>query len=210
MIPVWATLNGRHAGGVDASDMAGNGTSLTSEEMFGFYWKDFLPQTLEKTFIHPNQVQIVWIKQTLSNPGSKGLSFPDDALLLEHNLKTITQMLSENFPSVRLVYVSSRSFGGCATQDFNPEPYAYQSAFAVKWLIEDHIDSYTQGMPWIAWGPYFWADGTNERKDGLSWNCADFRDDDGTHLSEQGKEKIATILHEFFQESPTSAPWYNP
>jgi hypothetical protein len=71
----------------------------------------------------------------------------------------------------------------------NPEPYAYDSGLAVKWLIEaqirqmqtpdGHIDdragnlNYHTVAPWLAWGPYLWADGLNPRSDGLVWKPND-------------------------------------
>jgi hypothetical protein len=63
------------------------------------------------------------------------------------------------FPNLRLVYVSSRIYAGYASSDLNPELYSYQGAFAVKWLIEKQMG----GAPWIAWGPYLWADGAIPR-----------------------------------------------
>ena len=40
---------------------------------------------------------------------------------------------------MKLAYLSSRTYGGYATTPLNPEPYAYESAFAVKWLIKQQI-----------------------------------------------------------------------
>ena len=71
----------------------------------------------------------------------------------------------------------------------NPEPYAYESGFAVKWMVANQIagDSLNfdpgQGpveAPWLSWGPYLWADGMEPRSDGLAWPCEYFQSD-GTH-----------------------------
>jgi hypothetical protein len=42
-------------------------------------------------------------------------------------------------PNLRTAYLGSRTYGGHATGDLNPEPYAYESAFAARWLIRDQI-----------------------------------------------------------------------
>jgi len=94
-------------------------------------------------------------------------------------LKPLVQGLRARFPNLTLLYASSRIYAGYASSALNPEPYAYQGAFSVKWLIEAQLAgspdlSYDTGRaPWLAWGPYLWADGTAERDDGLTWVCSD-------------------------------------
>ena len=63
----------------------------------------------------------------------------------------------------------------------NNEPYAYESAFAVRGMIQDQINgvaamNYNPAngpvvAPWVAWGPYIWANGLLARRDGLTWPC---------------------------------------
>ena len=92
--------------------------------------------------------------------------------------------------------------------NLNPEPYAYQTGFAVKWLIEDYINNPDEQV-FVQWGPALWADGTNPRSDGLTYTCGDFRKDDGTHPSiESGRQKVADLLHEFFSIDTTIKEWY--
>ena len=61
--------------------------------------------------------------------------------------------------------------------------------------------------PWIAWGPYLWADGLKPRKDGLTWLCSDFQID-GTHPSAAGRHKVAGLLMQFFTNDPTTRSWF--
>src|ERR671936_432090 len=98
----------------------------------------------------------------------------------------IVAILRARYPNLKLVYVSSRTYGGYATTPLNPEPYAYDSGFAVKWLVTDRIAGRVKG-PWVGWGPYLWTDGEKGRKDGLFWTCADVRPTDGTHPSDSGR-----------------------
>src|SRR5260370_28573860 len=84
----------------------------------------------------------------------------------------------------------------------NPEPFAYEFGFSVKWLIADQIAGKPElnfdpakgpvRSPWIAWGPYMWADGLKGRKDGLVWRREDFIED-GMHPSDSGREKVAQM-----------------
>jgi hypothetical protein len=63
--------------------------------------------------------------------------------------------------------------------------------------------------PWIAWGPYLWADGLVPRADGLTWACADFSTTDGTHPATSGRAKVAQMLLDFFTTDPTAEPWFS-
>ncbi len=169
-----------------------------------------------------NQVQAVWV--TLEDP-KPSVSLPADsadANVLLVNLGLVMRALRARYPNLRLVFVSSRIYGGYATIDLNPEPYAYESGFAVKWLIESQINemrgqagnpragtlNYTKKLaPLILWGPYLWADGATPRSDGLSWLRTDF-EDDGTHPSQSGESKVGERLLDFFKNSPYTRCWF--
>ncbi|OGF53094.1 MAG: hypothetical protein A2Z21_05660 [Candidatus Fraserbacteria bacterium RBG_16_55_9] len=173
-----------------------------------------IDRRLSNAGVTPQQVQIAWIKEADARPT---LSFPEDAQKLQRELKTIAQILKQRFPNIQLAYLSSRTYGGYASTDLNPEPYAYQSGFAVKWLIEEQVNGAsdlnydrTKGevkAPWLSWGPYLWADGLKARSDGLIWECSDFRDD-GTHPSDSGRMKVAQLLLNFFKSDATSRAWF--
>jgi hypothetical protein len=160
------------------------------------------------------QVQAVWLKEAIA--GITG-AFPSDALTLRGYLESIVQILHDRFPNLQIVYLASRTYAGYASTTLNPEPYAYQSGFAVKWLIRDQIDgdpdlnfdpeSGPVRAPWLAWGPYLWADGLTPRSDGFFWECADFAAD-GTHPSTSGRQKVADLLLAFMKSDPTATPWF--
>ncbi len=67
--------------------------------------------------------------------------------------------------------------------------------------------NYNTTAPWIAWGPYIWADGPNPNPDGLFWLREDLASD-GTHPSESGQEKVGTWLLQFFKTSPHTEAWF--
>ncbi len=168
------------------------------------------------------QVQAAWVK--VANPGPT-ISLPDanaNAYKLVRQMGDISRALKTRYPSLQQVFFSSRIYAGYARSTLNPEPYAYESGLAVKWLIEAQINQvngggvdplagdldYSSGVaPWIAWGPYLWADGLNPRSDGLIWEQTDFSND-GTHPSVSGREKVGTMLMDFMLNSAFTQPWF--
>ena len=133
-------------------------------------------------------------------------------------LVTIAQILKSKYPNLKIVYLSSRIYAGYATTALNPEPFAYESGYSVKWLVDQQMrgDSALNFDPkkgpvrsaWLAWGPYLWADGLKGRKlDSLTWECKDFNSD-GTHPSTSGRLKVAQLLDQHFKTHITTKPWY--
>jgi hypothetical protein len=171
----------------------------------GDYWTNVNRQ-LQSRKVSAAQVQVVWLKAAIAHlpPG-----FPEGARRLKRVLRSILEILRKKFPQLKLVYVSSRTYGGYSESNLSPEPMAYESGFAVKWLIEDLINdsSRDQSIPWVSWGPYLWGNGLMPRSDGLVFEPADF-EPDGVHPSEQGAMKVATKLFEFFTTDPTAQHWF--
>ncbi len=169
-----------------------------------------------------NQVQVAWVKLDDQKPSLSLPADSADANILLTNLALVMRALRVRYPYLRLVFLSSRIYGGYAMTDLNPEPYAYESGFSVKWLIESQINemhglppnphvgtlNYTsKAAPLILWGPYMWANGTTARSDGLSWERADF-EEDGMHPSQSGEAKVSQRLIDFFKNSPYTRCWF--
>lgn len=175
----------------------------------GAYWAE-IDRRLQQAGVTGQQVQAAWMKQADANPSKR---YPEDVRQLQEELEQIARTLRTRYPNLRILYLSSRSYAGYATTSYSPEPYAYQSAYAVQKVIDDQILgtaglSYAAGQaPWMTWGPYLWADGTRGRFDGLAWACADF-EDDGMHLAESGRRKVAAMLLDFLKSEPTARPWF--
>jgi hypothetical protein len=170
----------------------------------GGYWPA-LDRRLAAEGVAPREVQVVWLKEAIAG---EDRPFPQDAKALRTNLRAIAQILARRFPNLRLIYTSSRTYGGYAVTPLNPEPAAYDSGYAVRWLIQDRMEGKLKG-PWIGWGPYLWTDGTKGRADGLTWTCDDVRKD-GTHPSPAGAGKVARLLLQFFKTDPTAKTWFTP
>ena len=75
------------------------------------FWVDPQAQTwqlLDAQLAHdkvtPDQVEVAWVKQTLTNGGN----FPDKAQKLQADLELIAQNLHQHFPNLKIAYFSSR------------------------------------------------------------------------------------------------------
>jgi hypothetical protein len=173
---------------------------------------DVLDSNLGKFGVSPAQVQIAWIKQAQKGEGN----FPGKPLALQDNLEDIARALKTNYPNIQIAYFSSRT-RSYKMDGLSPEPTAYETGFAVKWMIEKQINGdpslnfdLSKGAvqaPWISWGPYLWADGTNPRSDGFVWLCSDLKTD-FTHPSATGSQKVAEQLLAFFKTDTTARSWF--
>jgi hypothetical protein len=118
-----------------------------------------------------------------------------DAYLSEEYLGRIMRYLKQGlpasgiaprYPNLKQVFITSRTYGGYANGTahgcLSPEPYAFESGFAVQKLIVAQIKYQQQpggdghsgsvgpnDAPWINWGPYLWTNGDFGRADGLLW-----------------------------------------
>lgn len=178
---------------------------------------EVLQERLKSAGVTPAQVQVLWIKQAHIAPANLG-EFPKHAETLEAHLQFIVQHAKKIFPNLRLAYLSSRTYAGYATTQLNPEPYSYESAFSVRWLIEKQIKGDASmnfddakgevKAPVLLWGPYLWTNGTEGRSiDDLKWTTGDVAND-GTHPSPTGQRKIAELLLNFFKTDPTAQGWF--
>jgi Cu/Ag efflux protein CusF len=177
------------------------------------YWAE-VDQRLRQAGVTRAQVQVIWIKEADAGPNS---GFPTYAKTLQAELTRIVQIFPNRFPNCKLVYLSSRTYGGYATTALNPEPYAFESGFSVQWLIAEQIkrdanlnfDAAKGAVkaPWLSWGPYLWANGSTKRSDGYSYERSDFAGD-GTHHSAEGSRKIGQHMLAFFKRDSTAKPWF--
>lgn len=169
-------------------------------------------QRLKALGVTDAQVQVVFLKQALIGPARLG-EFPRHAEVLRDDIAAGLKLARERFPNLKLAYLSSRTYAGWAATGLNPEPYAYESAYSVRWVIESQMkgqdkDLAYEKFPVILWGPYLWTDGTKGREqDKLVWEQADTARD-GTHPSDTGRDKIGRLLLDFFKTDPTAKPWF--
>ena len=201
---------------VQVIDCALGGQTAALIKNPGYSYWDTVRARLHAHGSSARQVQIAWVKEANATPTT---GFPAATLTLMQDEGAVVRTLKSLFPNVRIAYLSSRIYAGYATSALNPEPYAYESGFAVKWLIEGQIDGADSlnfdpakgavHAPWLAWGPYMWADGLNPRPgDGLTWVCSDFQSSDGTHPAAGARQKVSNMLLEFLHTDHSAQPWY--
>jgi hypothetical protein len=178
------------------------------------------------------QVQVVWLKDANASPtvslATGGPGNPPDAIVAEQHMGNILRAIKAAYPNVQQVFISPRIYGGYANtasppNGLNPEPYAFEIGFSIKWLVKSQIQQirgsapdvnagtldYKRGQaPWVGWGPYLWANGPIPRADGLAWLNSDLRGrsssggvDECTHPSVHGEAKVANALLEFMTTS---------
>jgi hypothetical protein len=175
-------------------------------------------QRLHSAGVTPEQVQVMWVKHARITPERYG-DFPAHANELKEQWISSLNLAAKALPNLRIAYLSSRIYAGYASTRLNPEPYAYEGAFAVRKIIQDQIKgdaalNYDAAKgevksPLLLWGPYLWADGLSPRKgDGLVWKVGDLAGD-GTHPSvESGRAKVAKLLLDFLKTNPNAKGWF--
>jgi len=168
------------------------------------------------------QVEVAWVKEANPQPASSLPAQDADAYRMVTQFGNILRAMKVRYPNLRIVYLSSRIYAGYATSTLNPEPYAYETGLAVKWIVQAQVEqmrsgridsrggdlNYNSVAPWIAWGPYLWADGMNPRSDGLTWSRSDLESSDGTHPAQSGEQKVGAMLLAFLKQEPTARSWF--
>jgi hypothetical protein len=168
------------------------------------------------------QVQVAWVQMVTNSPARALPPQDADAYRLKGAIAETLRELKTRYPNLQIAYLSSRVYGGYAATSWNPEPFAYETALSNRWVILGQITTMRTGSlwdtrignvnyetgkaPWLAWGPYFWADGTLPRSDGLTWQRDDF-ETDGERVSAKGADKAARLLFDFLMHEPT-ASWF--
>jgi hypothetical protein len=181
------------------------------------FWNPIFQNFLPEAGITAAQVQVVYIKDIDPTPSG---TFPQDMAKLQSEYESIVQNVYAKFPNVKLAYFGGSVYTGYSNglSNIDNEPWAYESAFAVKWAIQDQINGKpalnwnsnrgTVKAPWMSWGAYPWANGLLPRGDGTTWACPDIKYD-GFHPSDPyGREKETNLMLNFFKSDPTATPWF--
>ena len=217
-----ATVN--HTGLVIVNGAAGGQTASAWDSPLDANYDRVRDTRLTPSGVTEAQVQAAWVKVANAGPTSSLPAANADAYTLETLTGSVVRAMKARYPNLQMVFLSSRIYAGYATTALNPEPYAYESGLAMKWLVQAQVDQarnggvivdphggnlgYAAGMaPWLGWGAYLWADGLVPRSDGLTWAATDFAAD-GTHPSTSGRGKVGDLLFDFFKASSYARCWF--
>lgn len=185
------------------------------------YW-DYLQEKIDARGDTWDNIQIVWMQTHTELP------IDDSILYIKTTVNqyiTLLQRIQDSMANVKQVFLTGFHYTGYTHPSHElyealAEPKAYWGNLAIKVLIERQIagdpalafEGPDKKVPWISWGPYWWADGTNPRAiDGLTWSCEEYRDDDtggGFHLEESGKGKEAMMFIDFLESNLVTGKWY--
>jgi hypothetical protein len=178
------------------------------------FWSNITDWALPDAGVTSQQVVAIWLEPEDANPPGM---FPSDAQQIQNELLTLIPNLLVRFPSLKLLYLSSRAYSGYA----NPvkqtsEPYAYDQGYALQAIVADQINgdpalNFNPNLgavvaPWLSWESYKWGNGMTQHN-GLVWSCQDFRFD-GYHVTGAGEDKVSGLLMNFLKTDPTAAPWF--
>jgi hypothetical protein len=181
-------------------------------------WTDITNYFLPQSGVTANQVVAAWVMDI--DWGMTG-TFPADITLLQSEYESIAQNLHSKFPNLTIAFFGSRFYGGYVNgtpHPGSPEPYTYDSGYAVRGMIQDQLNgvpamNYNPAngpvmAPWVAWADYNWANGLLPRKDRLTWSCQDFTKTGIHNSNPEGREKDANLLLNFFRTDDATAPWF--
>jgi len=185
---------------------------------------DRVHDLLSENGLSEKQVQSIWFAPVNKYPQ---LSLPNseaDYYNIIVQLGATLRLMKQRYSSLKQVLLSSRVYAGYGTSALNPEPYAYESGFAVSYVINAQIQQMRNGIidplvgdlnyltgvaPFIDWMAYYWGDAIIPRnKDGVAWYSHDFQND-GIHPSSSGEAKMARLVVEKMKFSDYfSWMWY--
>lgn len=197
---------------VDGGTGSAGGAQLANPS--SFYWTVITNNYLANAGVTPKQVVAAWVNDVDAQGN------PPKITSLQTELESMMRNMLVLFPNLKIVYLSSVNYTGYSTgvvQEY-VEPYAYEAGFGVKLAIQDQLNGVnnlnfdpSQGAvvaPWMAWGPYYWANGLTPNSDSMVWACTDLMSD-GTHPADPvGRIKASGKLLNFLKTDATAAPWF--
>lgn len=137
--------------------------------------------------------------------------FPTHAQTTHGMLRKRILDLKVKYPNLKLLYITSRCYGGwkCSPADpeANCEPVAYEEGFSVKWLVEGQVTGSDSLLiysgpnpkaPWMAWGPYLWDS---------SWP-QDWFQPNSAHPCAPGLTHVAKQWYDFLMLDSTTRTWF--
>lgn len=147
---------------------------------------------LRRADMDANQVDVVIFFNACGFPET---AYCGDWFSMQNSFESVYNSINQAYPQVKLIYFTSREYAPPEANNLNPNPYAFQDGFSVKWAIESRINGQLSGVP-VVWGPYQYDE---------SWPFSYFRVPDYVHLSSEGLSFVGELWYEWF----LGEPWFN-
>ena len=215
-------LNGATSGANTTTWSCAYGTCPLGLEGVANQYDRVRDNVLTPAGVTEKQVQAVWVETVTPGPtwfpSLPSTSSP--AYAYEYDLGYMLRTIRQRWPNVQQVFIGTRIYAGYATTFENPEPYAYEYGYGVKWLINAQIlqrDSGTidplggdllTNVPWVDWAAYLWGNDSMNIPGSLALNWPpSLFEPDGTHPDPSGTTQVGATLLNFFLNSPVT-PWF--
>lgn len=180
------------------------------------YWTTHVPAALSAAGVGAEQVQVVFMLNAWLPSEGSFTEYRDNSY---DAIVSTLQFCYQLYPNLKQVWLGNRCYAGYAGAGVpSPEPYAYECGFSVRKVILSQIAGdadlvFDEGggtivAPWCAWGVDIWADGENTRSDGLEYECADMRVDDGMHAGDGARDKVVALMLSHFKTNTATSGWF--
>ena len=196
---------------------------LSIEEMlsgvkYNDYWDNHVSGILTTAGIASGDVRVAWIHTSHIQPAAYHVTqFPQHSDTFANELQLlILDEIKIRFPNIQICLFNSPIYSGYALNSVLEEPFSYETSFGIKRLIQKQVDLnsdliYFDDNPWLDWGIYMWANGTDTWSRypafGLAWEQSDFGVD-GVHLSAAGQLKAGNAMISWFKAHPIHKVWF--
>jgi len=196
--------------GFELLDAAVGGQQLQEiRPLAGRVW-DKAAKLLERPGYSPRQVQVLFLHTTYHGAFNRERHpprpFPQTMQQMQQDLAAVLEHCRRIYPNLRIAYLTCDGF----RHHTGFEPHVWQEAFAVKWLIQDHVQGKDEAgfagregrpgrLPWLCWGPYIWDN---------RWDSSYFTD--GVHPAAKAKEIFVTRYTRFLLNDPVAKAWLLP
>jgi len=168
------------------------------------YWTT-VGRLLDSANVTPTQVQVIYcIQEDFVNQDTTFAR----ALAIKESYLLLLDVIRLKYPNCKMFLVGDRGYNDYATLAKYWEPTGYLNGWAAKFLVQEYVDGLLPQYPFVNWLDYYWANGTEPRWDGLTYNFSDFLSPIYAHLTDEKINALATSTHNKLKIDAGAKFWY--